>query len=68
MNCRCGAVATKTCSLCKDELCEFHSTELAVQTQMPGYVRTRLEPVCFPNCTSSFGERELSDDEPRAQA
>ncbi len=58
MKCRCGADADQVCHLCKEDICRFHSTGHAVSTQMAGYVRTRMEPVCFPSCTSEFGGRD----------
>lgn len=65
--CRCGEISTKVCHLCKTELCDFHAGGKAVATQFEGFTRLRLEPVCFPNCTSSFGRAE-DVPSPRASA
>jgi hypothetical protein len=56
MSCRCGEPATKACHLCRADLCEFHTGAKPVSKELrAGVARVRLEPVCFPNCTSDFG-------------
>lgn len=59
MSCRCGTEASEACYLCKAPICAFHCGRQAKVDQMSGYVRLRTLPVCYPNCTSSFGEPEV---------
>lgn len=70
--CRCGADASAICSLCKSELCSFHQSTKTESTPFAvGVTKLKKVPVCFPNCTSSFGaqdEREVSINSPVARA
>lgn len=69
MSCRCGEPATKVCHLCKSPLCDFHAGTKPVNTVLAsGLTRIRLEPICFPDCTSLFGERDEDAPRPVAQA
>lgn len=69
MSCRCGEPSTKVCHLCKAELCAFHTGAKPVATAIAdGVTRIRLEPVCYPNCTSLFGLRDDGIEKPVARA
>lgn len=66
--CRCGKPAHEVCHLCRARLCRFHTGTKPVVTPMAGFSRIRLEKVCFPDCTSSFGAIEENPKTPVAQA
>lgn len=66
--CRCGQPAHFVCHLCQERLCGFHKGDKPTAAHFNGYTRIRLQPVCFPNCTSGFGQRDETAPQPKATA